>query len=67
RTQLAASRPAAALDAYRRDLQDHPENAYSLLGRAEAERRSGDTAAAEATLARARVAWKAADVPLPLP
>jgi len=67
RTQLAAGAPRAAIDAYQRDLALYPENAYSLLGSAEAERRSGDPTRADATLARAKAAWKHADVPLVLP
>jgi len=67
RMQLAAGAPGAALDAYRRDLQLHPENAYSLRGSAEVERRTGQSSRADATLARAQAAWKHADVPLPLP
>jgi cytochrome c-type biogenesis protein CcmH/NrfG len=65
--QLAAGAQRAALDAYRRDLQLHPENAYSLRGTAEVERRMGESSRADTTLARAQAAWKHADVPLPLP
>lgn len=65
--QLLAKAPRAALDAYRRDLTNHPANAYSLAGSAEAQRRLGETALAEQTLARAREAWSHADVPLPAP
>jgi tetratricopeptide (TPR) repeat protein len=67
RTQLAAGSPRAALESYGRDLRQHPENAYSLLGSAEAQRRLADAGLAEATRARALVAWSHADVPVPLP
>jgi hypothetical protein len=67
RVQLLAKSPRAALDAYRRDLANHPANAYSLAGSAEAQRRLGETALAEQSLAQARGAWSHADVPLPVP
>jgi hypothetical protein len=67
RVQLFAKSPRAGLEAYGRDLADHPANAYSLAGSAEAQRRLGETALAEQFLAQARVAWSHADVPLPMP
>jgi hypothetical protein len=67
RAQLQANAPRAALDAYRRDLANHPANAYSLAGSAEAQRRLGETALAEQSLTQARVAWSHADMPLPTP
>ncbi len=67
RAQLQANAPRAALDAYRRDLANHPANVYSLAGLAEAQRRLGEVSLAEQTLAQARVAWSHADKPLPTP
>ena len=67
RVQLQANAPRAALDAYQRDLANHPANGYSLAGSAEAQRRLGQTALAEQSLAQARVAWSHADMPLPTP
>ncbi len=67
RVQLHAGSLRAALDAYRRDLTNHPANAYSLTGSAEAQHRLGETALAGQSLAQARLAWSHADVPLPAP
>ena len=61
---LAAGRPADAEKVYREDLRHYPENGWSLQGLAEAQRRQGDPAAANATQARARAAWVHADIPL---
>jgi hypothetical protein len=67
RVQLLAKAPRNALDAYRRDLTNHPANAYSLAGSAEAQRRLGETTLAAQSLTQARAAWSHADVPLPMP
>lgn len=65
--ELAADAPKAALAAFRRDLDAHPDNAYALAGVAAAQRRLGEVAQADRTLAEARRAWSHADVPLPTP
>jgi tetratricopeptide (TPR) repeat protein len=65
--ELAADAPQAALSAFRRDLDAHPENAYALVGTAAAQRRLGEAALADRTLADARRAWSHADIPLPAP
>ena len=49
--------------AYREDLQQHPDNGWSLHGLAECQRRRGDPAA-NATDAAFKRAWAHADVPL---
>lgn len=64
---LQAGQARAALAVFEADLERHPGNAVALAGRAESERRLGNTAAADALLVQARVAWDHADVPLPVP
>jgi tetratricopeptide (TPR) repeat protein len=61
---LAAGRPAEAEKVYLEDLRHYPENGWSLQGLAEAQRRQGAAAAANATQSRARAAWVNADIPL---
>jgi tetratricopeptide (TPR) repeat protein len=61
---LAAGQPAEAERIYREDFRRYPENGWSLIGLAEAQRRQGQAAAADATEARFRTAWRDADVTL---
>jgi hypothetical protein len=65
RALLAANRAIDARAVYREDLVRHPENAVALAGLAEAQRRLRQATEADALLARARVAWRYADRPLP--
>jgi len=62
---LAAGRAQDAARVYREDLAHYPDNGWSLAGLAIAQRRQGDAAAAAATEARFRAAWREADVTLP--
>ncbi|MFW6078344.1 MAG: hypothetical protein ACODAE_01905 [Gemmatimonadota bacterium] len=59
---LAADRPAEAEAAYRRDLDRHPENGWSLHGLEVALRRQGRNAEADEVAARFAEAWASADV-----
>lgn len=61
---LDAGRPADAERSFVQDLQHYPENGWSLGGLARAQRAQGRADAARSTEARARVAWRDADVPL---
>jgi tetratricopeptide (TPR) repeat protein len=61
---LAAGRAQDAARVYREDLAHYPDNGWSLAGLAIAQRRLGDDAAAAATEARYRAAWREADVEL---
>ena len=61
---LVAGQPAEAERIYREDLRHYPENGWSLVGLADAQRRQGHADAALATEARFRVAWRDADVTL---
>ena len=61
---LAAGHPADAERVYREDLRHYPDNGWSLIGLAQAQRQLGNTAAANDTEARARAAWSRADIPL---
>ncbi len=63
-TLLAAGRAAEAERIYREDLRRYPENGWSLVGLAEAQRRQGNVDAARATEARFRAVWRDADVAL---
>jgi hypothetical protein len=67
RALLQAGQARAALAVFEADLQRHPANAVALAGRAEAERRLGNAAGADALMAQARSAWDHADIPLPVP
>jgi tetratricopeptide (TPR) repeat protein len=62
---LAAGRAADAERVYREDLRHYPENGWSLIGLAEAQRRQGNADAARDTVRRFRIAWRNADVTLP--
>ena len=62
---LAAGRAAEAEAAFRRDLERHPENGWSLHGLAESLRAQRKPAAARAARARFERAWATADVPMP--
>ena len=64
-TLLAAGRAVDAERIYREDLRHYPENGWSLIGLAEAERRQGRADAARDTERRLRTAWRNADVTLP--
>jgi len=59
---LVAGRPAEAERVYREDLAHYPDNGWSLVGLAEAQRRQGNAEAAKATQARFDAAWQRADV-----
>jgi tetratricopeptide (TPR) repeat protein len=61
---LAAGRPGEAARVYREDLAHYPDNGWSLKGLAVAQRDLGDAAAAAATEARFRAAWRDADITL---
>ncbi len=61
---LAAGQPAEAERIYREDLRRYPENGWSLVGLAQAQRRQGHDEAARATETRFNAAWRHADVAL---
>ena len=62
---VAAGQYAEAVKVYQADLQDHPENAWSLLGLDQALRGQGDLQAAEAIKLQLEKAWANADVSPP--
>ena len=62
---LAAGKAADAERVYREDLRHYPENGWSLIGLAEAQRNQGKADAARETERRFRIAWRNADVTLP--
>jgi tetratricopeptide (TPR) repeat protein len=64
---LLTGRPTEAAQAFRDDLQRHPENGWALYGLAESLRRSQRTAEAGAVEARFRAAWRDADTRQPDP
>jgi tetratricopeptide (TPR) repeat protein len=61
---LDAGRPADAERVYRRDLEQHPELGWSLIGLAQALEAQGETEAAAAVRVRFEKAWARADVKL---
>ncbi|GAB3755604.1 hypothetical protein [Lysobacter olei] len=61
---LTANRADEASAVYRADLLKYPENGWSLRGLAQAQRDSGDVAAAANTERRLAEAWQWADTPL---
>ncbi len=61
---LEANQPAAAEKAYRRDLQEYPENGWSLYGLQQALQAQGKESEAEEVGARFAAAWSRADVEL---
>ena len=61
---LAAGQPALAERIYREDLRRYPENGWSLVGLAQAQRRQGRVDAARASETRLRAAWSNADIVL---
>jgi tetratricopeptide (TPR) repeat protein len=61
---LAAGRADEAITVYRTDLAKYPENGWSLHGLAQAQRDSGDPAAATNSERRLAKAWQWADTPL---
>jgi predicted Zn-dependent protease len=63
-TLLTAGRADEAERVYRADLVDHPDNGWALAGLARAVVLQGKSAEASALDARAKAAWKEADVPL---
>lgn len=62
---LADDRAEEAVSVYRVDLDDHPENAWALLGLEQALRKLGKSQAAEALAPRVAEAWARADVEPP--
>jgi tetratricopeptide (TPR) repeat protein len=62
---LLAGRPAEAQQAFRDDLQRHPENGWALYGLAESLRRGKRMTEAAAVEERFRLAWQGADVKRP--
>lgn len=62
---LRAGRAAGAEQAFREDLERHPENGWSLAGLAGSLRAQGKSAEAARVEARFRRAWATADVPPP--
>jgi tetratricopeptide (TPR) repeat protein len=63
---LRAGRPAAAEAVYRRDLERHPENGWSLYGLAASLDAQGRRGAAAEARRRFQRAWSTADVELPV-
>jgi len=61
---LEAGDARAAEAAYRQDLVEYPDNGWSLYGLALAQRKLGETAAAEDNTRRYAAAWQWADMPL---
>jgi len=61
---LEAGDARGAAEAYRRDLKTYPENGWSLLGLAQAQRKLGDAAGAADSERRYKLAWQWADAPL---
>jgi tetratricopeptide (TPR) repeat protein len=59
---LEAGHAREAADVYRQDLRTYPDNGWSLLGLAQAQRTLGDTAAAIDSERRFAAAWQWADV-----
>jgi tetratricopeptide (TPR) repeat protein len=59
---LDAGRAAEAQRVYEADLQDHPENGWSLFGLAESLRAQGENGPADEAQARFQRAWARADV-----
>jgi hypothetical protein len=62
---LRGGRAAGAEQAFREDLERHPENGWSLAGLASSLRAQGKSAEAARVEARFRRAWASADVPPP--
>jgi tetratricopeptide (TPR) repeat protein len=61
---LQAGNAHDAAVVFTEDLRTYPENGWSLLGLAQAQRASGDPAAAADSERRQRAAWQWADTPL---
>jgi Flp pilus assembly protein TadD len=61
--QLAAGRTDEAIATFRASLASRPNNAYALYGLAEALRRKGDMAEAEAIEGRFHAAWSGNGTP----
>jgi predicted Zn-dependent protease len=64
---LQASRPADAALSFAQDLRHYPDNGWSLLGLAQAQRALHQRAAAAATASRFAAAWRDADIALAAP
>jgi tetratricopeptide (TPR) repeat protein len=62
---LEQGRVEEAEAVYRRDLEQHPENGWSLFGLVECLRRTGRDAEADVAHARFRATWPRADVIVP--
>lgn len=62
---LLAGQPREAAEAFRADLDRHPENGWALYGLAESLRRSKNAAEAQRVQARFLAAWKEADTERP--
>ena len=62
---LRSGHPAEAEATFRRDLERHPENGWSLAGLAQSLRSQGRDQDAARVDARFRRAWSTADVPVP--
>ena len=61
---LMAGKPNQAEQVYRKDLQFHPQNGWSLYGLAQSLKAQGKIAEAEATQTQFKEAWADADVTL---
>ena len=61
---LEAGDASGAAQAYRQDLQEYPENGWSLFGLAKAQHALGDKAGAADSERRLAAAWQWADAPL---
>jgi tetratricopeptide (TPR) repeat protein len=62
---LAAGQPAEAGRVFDDDLRHYPTNGWALVGLRDAQRALGRTAAAQASEARLRLAWRDADIASP--
>jgi tetratricopeptide (TPR) repeat protein len=62
---LAAGQPAEAGRVFDDDLRHYPANGWALAGLRDAQQALGRTAAAQASEARLRLAWRDADIALP--
>jgi tetratricopeptide (TPR) repeat protein len=64
---LATGRASEAARVFEQDLRHYPGNGWSLAGLTQAQRLQGRADLADATTARARHAWRDADIALPGP
>lgn len=63
---LKHGKPQQAVQMYRKALENHPDNGWSLFGLAQGLRAAGQTAAADAMEGRFRAAWRHADIAAPV-